>query len=189
MQIKNELRKNFKELRKNLKDKENKDFKICKSFLNSVLYKNSNQLLCYSAVNGEICTDIIIEKALKDNKKVALPVCEDSNGNMNFYYISSFDDVVVGAFGIKEPNILKCKKVENFDNAVCIVPALTYDYYGYRLGYGKGYYDRFFEKTPLISAGLCYNDFLSSKLPHDIYDKKVTYIYTEDRIIDIERRI
>lgn len=189
MQVKNDLRKRFKELRRNVTDKEQKDFKICNNFLNSMLYNNSNQILCYSSVNGEISTGIIIEKSLEDRKKVALPVCEDLNGNMSFYYIESLDDIKTGAFGIKEPNISKCTKVTNFNKAICIVPAFTFDNEGYRLGYGKGYYDRFLEKITLNSVGLCYNDFLSSTLPIDKYDQKVDYIFTEDRIIDTERRI
>ncbi len=114
MQVKSELRKKFRELRKNITDKEEKDSLICSSFLNSKLYINSNQILCYSSLNGEISTDIIIEKALKDKKKVALPVCDDLNGNMSFYYIESLSDIKVGAFEIKEPDVSKCIKVTNF---------------------------------------------------------------------------
>lgn len=187
--MKKELRKKFKELRKNIVDKDLKDSKICNIFLNSMLYKNSNQLLCYSSVNNEICTDIIIERALQDNKKVALPVCEDYDGNMSFYYIEDMSDIKIGAFGIKEPDVSKCIKVTNFKDSVCVVPAFTFDSKGYRLGYGKGYYDRFLEKNSLISVGLCYNDFLSQSLPCDKFDKNVCYIITEDRIINTERGI
>ncbi len=189
MQIKKELRKKFKKLRNNLIDKEVKDELICSNFLNSDLYKNSEQILCYSSLNSEIETDKIINKAFCDNKKVALPVCEDLNGIMNFYYVGSFNDIKIGAFGIKEPDVLKCKKVIDFNGALCVVPAFSFDENGYRLGYGKGYYDRFLEKCALISAGLCYNEFLSSSLPVDKYDKNVMYIFTEDKIIDTERGI
>lgn len=186
--MKSELRKKFKTHRNNIIDKDNKDLSICNNFLNSMLYKNANQILCYASLNNEILTDIIIERALEDNKKIALPLCEDLDGNMSFYYIKSLSDIKAGAFGIREPDSSKCFKVNNFDDAICVVPALSFDDKGYRLGYGKGYYDRFLEKIALISVGLCYNDFLSSKLPVDKYDRKVNYIFTEDKIIDTERR-
>lgn len=188
MQIKAELRKKFKELRKELLDKENKDKSICQNFLNSNIYKNANQILCYAALSEEINTDEIIVKALEDKKLVALPVCADLNGNMDFYYINSLSDVKTGSFGIREPDVELCAKVIDFENAVCIVPALSFDKNGYRLGYGKGYYDRFLEKFASISAGMCYNNLLSNQLPVDKYDRHVDYIFSENEIIQLERR-
>ncbi len=187
--MKNKLRKKFKNLRKNIVNKEFKDSNICNIFINSMLYKNSNQILCYYSTINEICTENVIRKALIDNKKLALPVCEDLSGNMTFYYINDLNDVSTGAFGIKEPIVSKCVQVTDLSDSVCVVPAFTFDSKGYRLGYGKGYYDRFLEKNSLISVGLCYNDFLSDSLPCDEFDKNVNYIITEDRIIDTERRI
>lgn len=188
MQIKNELRKEFKEKRKALYDKKSKDNGICQSFLNSDLYKNSKQILCYAALGGEIDTDVIMRKAFEDNKRVALPVCLDLNGTMEFYYINSLECIKIGAFGIREPDTDKCIAVSDFTDSVCLVPALSFDKNGFRLGYGKGYYDRFIEKFTSISAGLCYNSFISDKLPIDKYDKSVDYIFTENEIIRLERR-
>ena len=97
MQIKNELRKLYREKRKNLIDKDLKDRQICECFLNSDLYKNAQTILCYAALKDEINTDRIIERAFKDGKRVALPRCSDLNGNMDFYYIKSLSDLSVGA--------------------------------------------------------------------------------------------
>ena len=69
-------------------------------------------------------------------------------------------------------------------NALCGGPGLTFDKKGYRLGYGKGYYDRFLEKFTIKSAGLCYNELISESIPADEYDRPVNYIVTDLKIIN-----
>ncbi len=84
-----------------------------------------------------------------------------------------------------EPDIEICEKVSDFRNSVCLVPGYSFDMLGYRLGYGKGYYDRFLKKFTIISIGLCYNNFLSNELPADDYDAAVNFIATEDKLISL----
>lgn len=182
--MKNELRKHFKIKRKNLINKSELDKKICYNVLSSKHYKFAQKVFCYVALNDEINTNDIIINALECGKKVALPVCDDSDGNMTFYYITTFDDLILGTFGVREPNVEKCDKALDFDSAVCIVPAMAFDKNGYRLGYGKGYYDRFLEKFTSISIGLCYNSFVRHKLPIDKHDKAVDYLITETGYFD-----
>ncbi|MDE6659365.1 MAG: 5-formyltetrahydrofolate cyclo-ligase [Eubacterium sp.] len=183
MHVKSELRKQFRKMRKDLSNKDIKDCSICNQVLESDLFKKSNQILCYYPLEDEINTLPIIETALKQEKKVALPYCVDDNGNMEFYYIQSLDDLKIGSYDIMEPDILNCEKVNDFHSSLCIVPAFSFDKNGFRLGYGKGYYDRFLKKFTFNSIGLCYNNFLSDKLPADAYDMAVQYIATEDKII------
>ena len=159
-----------------------KDFLICRNVLESDLFKKSNPILCYYPLDNEISTLPILEAALKCGKKTALPYCTDDNGNMEFYYINSLDDLRIGSYDIMEPDILNCEKVLDFSGSLCIVPAFSFDKKGFRLGYGKGYYDRFLKKFTFNSIGLCYNSFLSDSLPADEHDIAVQYIATEDKI-------
>ena len=182
MYVKSELRKHFRELRKTISDKQDKDFLICKNVIQSNLFKNANQILCYYPLKDEINTLLIIETALKCGKKTALPYCIDDNGNMDFYYINSLDDLKCGSFDIMEPDIDKCEKVVDFNSSLCVVPAFSFDKQGFRLGYGKGYYDKFLKKFTFNSIGLCYNNFLGDRLPIDKHDVAVKYIATEDKI-------
>ena len=182
MYVKSELRKHFREKRKNISNKNDKDLLICKNVIQSNLFENSNQILCYYPLENEISTLLIIETALKCGKKTALPFCIDESGNMDFYYINSFDDLKEGSFGIMEPDIDKCEKVVDFNGSICIVPAFSFDKKGFRLGYGKGYYDKFLKKFTFNSIGLCYNNFLGDSLPVDKHDVAVKYIATEDKI-------
>lgn len=182
MYVKSELRKHFRKLRKSILEKSEKDFSICKNVIKSDLFRNSKQILCYYPLDDEINTLSIIEAALECKKRTALPYCTDSNGNMDFYYINSLEDLKIGSYNIMEPDIDICEKVTDFNNSLCIVPAFSFDRKGFRLGYGKGYYDRFLKKFTINSIGLCYNSFLSDSLPADDYDAAVDYIAAEDKI-------
>jgi len=73
-----------------------------------------------------------------------------------------------------------CKKVSYTDDFVCLVPALCFDKHGYRIGYGKGFYDRFFsEHKVMLKVGLCYEVFLIDKIITDENDVSVDMIITE----------
>lgn len=185
MQIKSKLRKEMKARRAEISDKSKKDKLISDIFLNSDLYKNCRLLLCYSSCGSEISTSRIISAAFADGKAVAFPLCLDSCGNMEFYFVASFNDLNRGMYGILEPNTDKCCKITDYSDALCLVPGLCFDLKGFRLGYGKGYYDRFLEKFTIKTAGLCYNELIQNSLPIDIYDVSVDYIITQTGIITL----
>jgi len=182
MQIKSELRKNLKNARKAVKNKSACSLSIAQALFDTEPYKSAELILCYSSFGDEVSTNYIIEHSLKAGKRVALPYCVDKNGAMEFYEITCPDDLIKGSFGINEPDTALCPKIECFDNSIIIVPALAFDKRGYRLGYGKGYYDRFLEKYPFISMGLCYNVLMVDELPVDKHDKSVNYVITENAV-------
>ncbi len=181
MKSKKELRSEFKAIRSQLQRKDELSEIICRSFLDTSLYKNCETLLCYYAVGSEVQCNTIIKTALYDGKKVALPVCLNDNGDMQFFYISAIDDLKEGMYSIPVPkgNISVCNLKEN---DICIVPALSFDKTGARLGYGKGYYDRFLSQNHLISVGVCFQACLSEVLPTEDNDKNVEFLITEKRI-------
>lgn len=182
-QDKKSLRKILRQKRLQITDKENRDIEICRRFLESELYLKSDTVFVYCSLNDEINTDLIVNTALEDNKKVAVPCCLDKNGTMEFYYINSSDELHTGSFNVREPDINTAQKAENPDNAIVVVPGLCFDKNRYRLGYGKGYYDRYLQIHTLISVGLCYNSLIADKIPTDIYDKRVDYIITENQFL------
>lgn len=185
MQIKSKLRKEMKARRAEISNKSKKDKLISDIFLNSELYKNCRLLLCYSSCGSEISTSRIISAAFADGKAVAFPLCLDSCGNMEFYFVASFNDLNRGMYGILEPNTDKCRKITDYSDALCLVPGLCFDLKGFRLGYGKGYYDRFLEKFTIKTVGLCYNELIQNSLPIDKYDVSVDYIITQTGIITL----
>lgn len=185
MQIKSELRKEFKQKRAGILDKSVKDRQICLEFLKTDLYRNSAQILSYFPYSSEIDTSLINERVLADGKQLYLPRCADKDGNMDFYRVESLNNLCTGAYGIREPDPGLCAKASYFSGAVCVVPGLSFDRRGFRLGYGKGYYDRFLEKFTIITVGLCYNELLSGALPADAHDVPVDYIALQDSFIKV----
>lgn len=181
---KTELRKKYRSVRAQVKNRDSLSEKICDLTLGSDIYARADTVLCYWPVASEVNTGRIILKALNDKKKVALPKCTDKNGNMTFYYINSLSDLKEGMYGIMEPQ--ECNKAEFFsEDSVCIVPGLSFDKAGYRLGYGKGYYDRFLSCFCGKSIGVCFEDCLSTNLPVNEFDKKVDFIITDKTIYTI----
>ena len=182
---KKELRSYIKTKRKSVENKAEKDSLVAQNLLSLDEIKKADTILCYISLDDEIYTDEIVRVLLDSGKSVGAPYCVDNNGNMDFYYITDFDDLRIQSFGVREPVIEKCKKVTSFDNTIIILPGLCFDSNGNRLGYGKGYYDRFLQIHSLISVGLCYNSLIVKKVPTDMYDKKADIIVTENDIIRI----
>lgn len=182
---KKELRSYIKIKRKSVENKAEKDSLVAQNLLSLDEIKKADTVLCYISLDDEICTDEIVRVLLDSGKSVGAPYCVNNNGNMDFYYITDFDDLRIQSFGVREPVIEKCKKVTSFDNTIIILPGLCFDPNGNRLGYGKGYYDRFLQIHSLISVGLCYNSLIVKKVPTDMYDKKADIIVTENDIIRI----
>jgi 5-formyltetrahydrofolate cyclo-ligase len=181
---KGEMRAYCRNVRKNIADRQTKDKLIFDNLFNLVSkFDDVNTYLCYCSTDDEVDTRKIISKFFELKKTVAVPYCVNGDGLMDFYIIDSFDDLSAGMYNILEPDIAKCKKLTNFDNSIIIVPGMCFDKSCNRLGYGKGYYDRFLQKSSLISIGLCYNNLIVENVIVDAYDKKVNYIVTEESII------
>ncbi len=133
-------------------------------------FKNAKVIFCYVSAHGEVGTHNLIEELLKE-KDVVVPYCTDKCGNMIAVKINSPADLAEGSFGILEPkNPVEFPK-EKIDFA--IVPGIAFDKEGFRLGYGKGYYDRFLCDISPYKLGVCKKEFLVDSLPHDEYDIKM----------------
>lgn len=184
MQIKSKLRKEAREKRKQLVNTANIDLSIEKRLLSLDEYKTAKTVLIYVSLNDEIKTDNIINSALADGKLVAAAFCVDKCGTMEFYIISSLSDLKEGSFGIREPDKTKCRKLEDISESIIIVPGLLFDKQGFRLGFGRGYYDRFLANNRIFSIGLCYDEMIVSEVPRNEYDRKVDLIVTQSEIIN-----
>lgn len=180
--IKSELRQKYRSLRQEMPQeiKAQKDEAIAAQVRRLWQYQRNNILLIYVSTSIEVDTFRIIRQALEDGKRVAVPRCVPDTRNMEFYYIDSTDELKPGMFGVLEPtpnpNRLYCEG----DGGLCIVPAFSYDWCGYRLGYGKGYYDRFLSRFEGNVVGICYSECVQRSLPHGRYDHPVELLVTEN---------
>lgn len=180
-EYKKELRDYSKEYRRALsaEDKLKKDTAICNQIQRLHQYQRAKLVLVYISTPIEVDTMELITAALDDGKRVAAPRCIHGTRLMEFYEIKSLDDLEPRTFGVLEPKIECCKKLMEFSNSICIVPALIYDLQGYRIGYGAGYYDRFLAKYHGTTIGTTYTKCIRRKIIHGKFDLPVSILVTE----------
>lgn len=179
---KTELRNKYKQIRREMPAnvKMQRDEKIFSRLIELDAYKSSQTVLTYVSTEIEVDTIKFIKHALNDGKNVAVPRCVPNTRDMVFYIIKSLRDLESGSFSVLEPIPKQCKKLTGFDEAFCIVPALVYDRYGYRLGYGKGYYDRFLSAHKnMFCVGIGYCCCTVTELVHGRFDVAVDTLITE----------
>lgn len=147
-------------------------------------YKNAQNVLLYIDYNGEIKTDKIMNHSVNCGKKVFVPLCVDDH-QLNFYRINSLSELKTGHYGILEPvasadKLFTDKDLEN--NTICIVPGTVFDINNNRMGYGMGYYDRYFDKYMIPDRiGLAYRFQIVNALNVKPTDVKMTKIlFPED---------
>lgn len=168
------LRKKYKEKRDNIKNKVTKDNLIYQKVINNKDILFSKTLLIYISINSEVDTIKIINYFL-NTKNIAVPKIIDNN--MYFCYVTNLNELTSGKYNIPEPTNENI--VTDFDNAICIVPGICYDKKNYRVGYGKGYYDRFLSKNKIKTIGLCYKECMIEKIDNDKYDYKIDEVITD----------
>lgn len=179
---KNQLRAQYKARRRELEpaQKAKMDAKIVAAFTSLVSYRYAETLLLYYPRADEVDIRPLITAALSAGKRVALPRCKNA-GQMDFHFIESEKDLVPGTFGLTEPK--ESCPIFDFEKegkgVLMVVPGLAFDCEGYRLGYGKGYYDRYLENRKITCAGLVYADFVTQHLPRGRFDLPVHFIVTE----------
>ena len=144
-------------------------------------YKKTRIIGGYIPINHEYnCLSLL--KLLEISKyKICLPVIK-KNSQMDFYKYTFSDPLETNKLGIPEPIKLSNKIVPD----LIFVPLVGYDNNLNRLGYGGGYYDRFFEKNlkfkKIIKIGLAFSFQKIKKLPTNKFDKKLDRIITEKKI-------
>ena len=188
--VKNKIRDTYRLRREELspEQKAKWDADILRQVTSLASYRFADVILAYHPLDGEIDIRPLLEVALAAGKRVALPLCY-SEGRMDFFYITSLDNLNSGKFGLKEPSPNNEKYDRNDPaQALMLIPALVYDTNGYRLGYGRGYYDRYVNGFHGMKAGLSYRAFLHpTPLPHGRFDFAVNYIVTEKGVKLIEK--
>ena len=143
-------------------------------------YINSHNIACYFSIGSEIDTYDIMLDILKQGKNILLPKIVDNN--LKFYVIPDLGKLEKGEFGIMVPKD-SCKEMEKID---CIlIPTIGISRSGDRLGYGKGYYDKFLSSIDAVKIALTYSKQIVKSVPTESHDIKIDLIITEDEIIKV----
>ena len=190
---KKELRKKFRAIRKELGEegRAELDTAIEANLTSLPEFAETDVLLAYLDFGPEVRTRGIIQTAWDADKTVALPWCVPGTHEMRWFKITSFDDLVRSSLGVEEPvpNDENEQLLGTGERMMALVPGLTFDAAGYRLGYGGGFYDTFLAKFDGVSVGLCreaqFSDDLVSEGIIDAHDLPAQLVVTEDRIIRV----
>lgn len=180
------LREKILNIRKNmdLNEKEKMDEIILKRFYESPHYKQSKKIFIYISYDSEINTRKIIENALSNGKKIYVPRTEFKSKLMDAVEFTSLDNLVESKFGILEPSISE-EHIKPDDLDLIVVPGVAFNASGGRMGYGAGFYDRYFNKinnVKIRKIALAYEFQVVENLPMDEFDIPVNQIITEKNI-------
>lgn len=163
--------------------------RIQEHLLSSHIWQNCCCVALYVSIKGEADTSLLLECAWREGRQVFLPRCRpDEPGHMDMLECSCRDDLEVSPLGIPEPRmkknitVLSHTELQSGADTLVIVPAFAFDYGGYRLGYGGGYYDRMLTYAHCHSVGLCFQDLFLPRIPRDVWDIPVGYVCTEENL-------
>lgn len=176
------LRKDLLELRLKMDEKvwSEKSEAITHHFLRSELFSQSNVIHCFVSMNKrrEVNTLPLIKQLLAVHKRVVAPVTDFETGALLHAEITSLRDLNENKWGVLEPIQISDFNVSNID--VVLVPLLASDEQGNRLGYGKGFYDRFLNQIKVPKLGLLFQDFVLPNVPVDEFDIPLDGFITEN---------
>ena len=149
-------------------------------------FSEAKRISSYIAKGGEVRTEILIREMLSEWKNVLVPFIEEGSNNLRFSELRDFDeDLKVGRFGILEPRRESRRITQGLDVDIVIVPGIAWTPDGFRIGYGKGYYDKYLAalNRNILTIGLSYEFQLVPEIPVGNYDIAVQIITTEKRVI------
>ena len=146
---------------------ETRSAKLAQLFFASEAYQNAKTIYGYLPYNQEVRTVPMLERALKDGKKVAVP--KVYGDEMKFLYLDDLNAVAKGYAGIPEP--IADEPVAHDETALVLMPGLAFDPQGHRIGYGGGFYDKFLAAEPNHpTLALCYEFQMQPKLDVEDHD-------------------
>ena len=183
-ECKKEARKYFLDKRKSISAEEisGRSAALCEHICALDGFSAADTVLLFAPTRNEPNLIPVALKAWSMGKRVAFPISQTDTCTLDFRFVNSIDELQTGAYGIFEPRE-NAAKATFTERTLCVVPALAVDKEGFRLGYGKGYYDRFLCDFKGLSACALLNGFSCESLPHDENDIPVNIIIFETGVV------
>ena len=154
---------------------------IGKQLFDMQCFKNSHHVSSFVSFRDEIEMQAINEMILKEGKVLVLPYIDMAVKKMTFHVVKSLDSLIKNTYGILEPNPELHPQINFKDIDLVLAPGVAFDQKGFRLGYGGGFYDRFFsqiEKT-IPKIGIAFELQVVESLEVESYDQPITHLLTE----------
>ena len=166
---KQELRRTIRERKRAMTEEEivERSNALAEKFYNSPAYQAASTIYGYLPYNQEVRTVPMLQRALDDGKRVAVP--KVYGDEMRFIYLEDLTQVSKGYAGIPEP--IADAPVAEDQRALVLMPGLAFDPQGHRIGYGGGFYDKFLAKEPHHpTLALCYEFQMQAHLDTEEFD-------------------
>lgn len=192
METKAEIRKRILGIRGQLTDFElaAKSEAILQKVRKTPEYIEADNILLYADYNHEVMTRGLFEDAIMRKKRVYFPKSDKLTNTMVFYQTMSVNQLEKGFMGIPEPkeDVRLCYKFKANEDTLVILPGVAFDTAGFRLGYGKGFYDKFLSsRRQLSTMALSFACQIVDELPSEAHDIKMDKIVTEEIIYSFLR--
>lgn len=146
-------------------------------------YQEADTVFCFVSTPREIDTRPMLEAALSAGKTLCVPLCTGP-GVMELRRVASLtDDLIPGKYGIWEPRA-DCPAVPPDGVDLAVIPCLTCNHLGYRLGKGGGYYDRFLAVYRGAAVLLCREQLIREEIPREAHDLPIPWVLTETGLFE-----
>lgn len=169
------LRREIREKKKAMSTEEieTRSARLGELFAQTEAYKNAETIYGYMPYNQEVRTVPILEQAIRDGKRVAVP--KVYGDIMKFIYLEDLTQVEKSDMGIPEP--VADEPVAEDQTALVLMPGLAFDKEGHRIGYGGGFYDKFLMAEPNHpTVALCYDFQMYAHLDTEEFDIPVDLV-------------
>lgn len=176
------MRKEYKLIRNNVNNKIEKSIDIVNKLIRNKGFQKAKFLAIYKSFGAEVDTTELINYSINVGKTVVLPKVEGDE--LKFYKVNSINEnFIKSEFGIDEPLGDKRNFIDKTYIDLVIVPGLCFDKEKKRLGFGRGYYNRYLKGENLKTIGICFDEQILEKemLPVTKYDVKINEIITDKR--------
>lgn len=161
---------------------------IAERLLQLPAYRQAGAVLGYMNFGAEFASELWVERALADGKRLALPKVNRHTNHLDLYWVDDPESqLTAGLWGIREPVVERCEKLAAPDEVeFALLPGVAFTRDGARLGYGGGYYDKLFsgmaQRSILVAAAFALQ--VVEALPQEATDIKVEWLVTENEAIE-----
>lgn len=178
---KQQLRRAATLRRNQLDERQRRSLAICERVCAMPIYQSATAVHCYLPIRSEVDTWPLIANAVAHSKQVAVPLVTPDAAEIGHGWLDSLDALETGAFGIRQPR--NPRAVPPGAWSLVIVPLLAFDRRGYRLGYGKGHYDRMLASHASTTIGVAFAAQEVAQVPTEPHDVRLDWIVTEAEVI------
>lgn len=160
-----------------------KSSSIFEKITKTEIFAKAKSIMTFVSFGSEVDTGDFISKCLSLGKEVSIPYIKDAkNSIMIASRLYDINDLVKGYMDIPELPKGKVEEVDKEKIDIIITPCVCFDFKKYRVGYGKGFYDRFFVGCNAVKIGVCFDECIVESIDIDEYDVSADMVVTDKKI-------